>query len=390
MSFNLTSASSGIHGVAASVAQLGVLPRLSSPSGLLLSLVVLLALSYLTYLRALPRPLPGIAYNEAAAKSILGDLPELFEQIRSRDLRGWFGALPHRLNSPIVQILGRPFSQPTLIISDFMATQDILLRRNKEFDRPRNMLAGLRGVIPHHHISMLSSDPQFRKNKELVKDLMTPNFLHTVNAPEIWRNTVQFVELWKLKARIAGGRPFDAAEDVSRTAFDIIKNVAIGRSEDTMIEVYLDQIRSQLGGGASPSDRDVDERDVAFQFPTPPYDETMEAQHRMNKALTPASPLPPRIYHAINNLRPYMREAYASKERMLKKQVKLAVKRMEAGEPLESALDYMIQREIGAAKKEQRQPVFDSPYMFDERKYSAVRPFLAFYGLVWRRCWSKC
>lgn len=337
-------------------------------------LSALLALSYFTYLRALPRPLPGIAYNEAASRSILGDVPELLEQIRSRDLRGWFGALPHRLGSPMVQILGRPFSRPTLLVSDFPAAQDILLRRNREFDRPAAMLAGLRAVIPHHHISMLSSDPQFRRNKELVKDLMTPHFLHTVNAPEIWRSTARFVELWRLKARIAGGRPFDAAEDVSRTAFDIIKNVAVGRGENTMIEVYLDQILSEMGDGGSSTTTTSDKKDVAFQFPKPPYDETMEAQHRMNNALTPASALPPWLYHAINNRRSHMREAYASKDRLLRKQVELAVKRMEAGEPLESALDYMIQREIGASKKEARPPVFDSPYMFDERKCSLKCP----------------
>lgn len=89
-----------------------------------------------------------------------------------------------------------------------------------------------------------------------------------------------------------------------------------------------------------------------------------------------------------NNLRPHMREAYASKERMLRKQVSLAVKRMEANEPLGSALDYMIQREIGAAKKEQRAPVFDSPFMYDECKCYALRalscPFVPFRAL--RRC----
>lgn len=329
----------------------------------------MLCLSYLAYLAALPRPLPGIPHNKAAATSILGDLPELMAQVRTRDLRGWFGGLARRLESPIVQILGRPFSRPTLVVSDFATAQDILLRRGREFDRPGRMLAALRGVIPNHHIAMRTSDPQFRRNRELVKDLMTPNFLHTVNAPEIWRNTVLFVELWRVKARIAGGRPFDAAEDVARTAFDIIRNVAIGRGEYTMIEVYLDQIRSQLGDGSTCDEGDGGEkRNEAFKFPDPPFDETMEAQYRMNNALTPASSLPPQIFHAINNLRPSMREAYASKDRMLRKQVALAVKRMEAGEPLASALDYMIQREIGQAKKESRAPVFDSPYMFDERK----------------------
>lgn len=354
--------------------QLG-LPRLSSPPSMLLALLSLLLLAYLAYRRALPKPLTGIPYNKAAAASVLGDLPELWTQLRTRDLRGWFGGLARRLNSPIVQVFGRPGQRPTLVISDFRTTQDILLRRTKEFDRPGNQVAALRGVIPNHHIAMLTSDPQFRRNRELVKDLMTPNFLHTVNAPEIWRNAVLFVELWKRKAQIAAGRPFDATEDVSRMTFDIIKNVAIGKGENTMIGVYLEQIQSEDDKGrlrSGPGDGDGDQggekADAPFLFPKPPHDETLEAQYRMNKALTLTAPIPPTIYHAINNRRPYMREAYASKERLLRRQVDLAVKRMEAGEALQSALDYMIQREIGAARKEQRPPVFDSPYMFDERK----------------------
>lgn len=369
-----------------SMAQFGNIPRLSSPPGILLAFLGLLLLSYLAYQRALPKPLPGIPYNKAAAASILGDLPELWGQLRTRDLRAWFGSLARRLDSPIVQVFGRPSlglrqraQRPTLIVSDFRTAQDILLRRTKEFDRPPHHVAVLRGVIRHHHIAMLTSDPQFRRNKELVKDLMTPNFLHTVNAPEIWRNAVLFVDLWRLKARIAGGRPFDATEDVSRMTFDIIKNVAIGKGENTMIGVYLEQIRSAYDEGrlrSGDGERERDETDAPFLFPKPPHDETLEAQYRMNKALSLMVPVPPALYHAINNRRPYMREAYASKEKLLRRQVDLAVKRMEAGEALQSALDYMIQREIGAARKEQRSPVFDSPYMFDERKCSFGRILL--------------
>lgn len=285
--------------------------RHSGPSGILLGVAGLLVLFYLVYRRALPKPLPRIPHNEAAAKTILGDLPELYTHMQRRDLRGWMSTLPRRLNSPIVQLFARPFSKPAVVISDFVTEQDILLRRSKEFDRPWQMTASLRGVIPNHHIAMLTSDPQFRRNRELVKDLMTPNFLHTVNAPEIWRNGVRFVELWRLKARIADGRPFDAAEDVSRMTFDTIKNVAIGQGEGekTTIEVYHEQIRSEFGGRSTAGRADDGEggeggKDAAFRFPQPPHDETLEAQYRMNKALTPSVPLPPTLWHAFVRTRP--------------------------------------------------------------------------------------
>lgn len=364
-------------GASAGMPQLLATAGLVAPTGLpglLLSLAALVLLAYAAYRRALPKPLPGIPYNPAAARRLLGDLPELYAASRTRDVRGWFSALPARLGSPIVQILGR---KPTVVIADFATTQAILLRQSREFDRPHNMLASLRGVIPHHHIAMRTADPQFRRNRELVRDLMTPGFLHSVNAPEIWRGAGAFVELWRAKARVAGGRPFEAAGDVNRVTFDIIKNVAIGKGDTTLVGVYLEQIQAEHGAEhgvattttptTTSADADAD-KDTPFVFPTPPYDETLEAQYRMNKALTPSVPLPPALFHAINNQRPYMREAYASKQRMLTRQIDAAVKRMEAGEPLESALDYMIQRELGAAKKAERAPVFDSPYMLDECK----------------------
>lgn len=356
----------------------GALPS-PSPFNILLGLLALLTITYVAYQQALPKPIPGIPYNPASANSLLGDLPELFKQLKAGDLRGFFSGMTSRLDSPIVQFFGRPFSKPVIIISDFRTAQDILLRRNKEFDRPGSQIDTLRGVIPNHHISMLTSDPQFRKNRELVKDLMTPNFLHAVNAPEIWRNAVHFVDLWKWKARVADGRAFEAAEDVLHMTFDIIKNVAVGRDGRTTMEVYFDelrrtqleedhkyQVKDDTTGGPGGEKRPG----AAITFPKPPYDETLEAQYRMNKALTPGVPVPMKIFHAINNRRPYMREAYASKERMLRRQVELAVQRHEAGEPLDSALDFMIRREMGVAQKEGRSPVFDSPAMFDECKPS--------------------
>lgn len=339
----------------------------SSPiSLLLLGLLALLTFTYITYHQALPKPLPGIPYNTASAGRLLGDLPELIALVKAGDLRGFFAGMTTRLDSPIVQFFGRPFSRPTLIISDFRTTQDILLRRTgKEFDRPLSQIATLRGVIRHHHISMLTSDPQFRRNRALVKDLMTPQFLHAVNAPEIWRNAVHFVELWKWKAKVAEGRAFEAAQDVGHMTFDIIKNVAVGRDGRTMMEVYFDELKSDFD---IPGTKKTG-NDNIIEFPKPPRDDTLEAQHRMNKALTPGLAVPMQIFHAINNRRPYMREAYASKEKMLRRQVDLAVARHEADEPLDSALDFMIRREMGAAQKEGRAPVFDSPAMFDECKF---------------------
>ncbi|KAF3808688.1 hypothetical protein GCG54_00010877 [Colletotrichum gloeosporioides] len=80
----------------------------------------------------------------------------------------------------------------------------------------------------------------FKANRELVKDLMTPNFLNTVSAPAIYSNTLRLVELWKLKAKKAGGLPFQADKDINMATFDIIKEVALGEGDsENTTEAYI-------------------------------------------------------------------------------------------------------------------------------------------------------
>lgn len=148
-------------------------------STIITSSVVLL---YLAYQWALPKPLPGIPYNTEAVSSLLGDAAAISAiQKQGGRPRAWFGEQNAKHKSPLVQVFVAPLSKPMLLLSDFREGQDILLRRGKEFDHgPRN-LAAFSGVLANHHIGMRTSDPQFRANRELIKDLMTPNFLHTVS-----------------------------------------------------------------------------------------------------------------------------------------------------------------------------------------------------------------
>jgi hypothetical protein len=136
---------------------------------------------YLLYRWALPKPLPGIPYDKHAAKSIWGNVPEVIAYKKQHgQIRPWFAQHAARHNSAITQVWLAPFSKSTIILSDYQEAQDLFLRRGKEFHRgPRNGDA-FQFTIPEHHIAMLSSDKRFKGNKELVRDLMTPGFLHDV------------------------------------------------------------------------------------------------------------------------------------------------------------------------------------------------------------------
>ncbi|KAH6660474.1 cytochrome P450 [Truncatella angustata] len=327
-------------------------------------IICAVSLLYLTYQWVLPKPIPGIPYNKEAVKSILGDAAEI-KKLKEQGgrPRAWFGQQPWRHNSPLVQVFLMPMSKPMLILSDYRESQDILLRRGKEFDRGGRGMMAMRGVLGNHHISMQTSDPQFKPNRELVKDLMTPHFLHTVSAPEIYRNTLKFVDLWKLKAEKASGRPFRADQDVHVVTFDIIKIVALGEGDSqSMTELYHDIVRE--------SDFDsqrLDSKDIVFTFPEHLPDEDLHAHQVQQEAVASSVTFPsPALFHKFNNRKAVMKEVYASKDRMFEKQIDLAVKRLEAGEEVKSALDYMVKRETNAAKKAGRPAVFNSPFMKDE------------------------
>jgi cytochrome P450 len=148
-------------------------------------------------------------------------------------------------------------------------------------------------------------------------------------------------------------------------SFDIIKLVALGQGDDTsMSGLHEKLVRSTC---AKDEQAGTEERDQPVLFPEHCANDDLEAHHAQGEALG-ASLLYPSItlYHLLHNFTGKMRKAYADKFRMLGRQVSMATKRLQAGSEVRSALDYMIQREIAAAKKGGRKPVFDSPYMYDE------------------------
>jgi hypothetical protein len=143
--------------------------------------IAISAVIYLAYRWALPKPIPGIPYDENARKNLFGNLPEVISMLRATGrTRPYFTMHVLRHKSALTQIWLGPLQNPGLILADFREAQDILLRRTREFDRGEKSTAAFAGVVPNHHIAMPSLDPRFKGNRELVRDLMTPNFLHEV------------------------------------------------------------------------------------------------------------------------------------------------------------------------------------------------------------------
>ncbi|KXH66974.1 cytochrome P450 [Colletotrichum salicis] len=151
----------------------------------------------------LPKPIPGIPYNNHVTKT------------QSR-----------RYSSPIFQVWLGPFTKPALVVADFQEGQDILLRR-KELNRSSFMSNVLSGEAKSFHIT-LKTGPQWKAQRRLLQDLMTLAFLHRVAAPNIYKSALRLLDLWKRKAQLADGSAFSAEHDVFYAALDAVLDFGFG------------------------------------------------------------------------------------------------------------------------------------------------------------------
>ncbi|KAI1344368.1 cytochrome P450 [Xylariaceae sp. FL0016] len=336
-----------------------------APAANAVILISLVSLVYLAYRWALPRPIPGIPYDESARASLFGSMPEIRAELaRTGRIRTWIVNHPRRHKSALTQIWMGPLKKPTLILADFQETQDILLRRNREFDRSKRSLDIFAGPIGNHHIAMSSSDPRFKGNKELVRDLMTPNFLHDVSAPQIYAKTMALIDLWSWKAAVAQGRPFNARRDIFDVAIDIINAVTFGLGED------MSTVKRQLDSLVSMESLDVTtEPNGSVHFPELPELPDIAAIHALGDHIGDQfKSMYPVFHHRYKvMMNKVLAQNIATKDRLIHEEIDKAVARLQTGQAqTRSAMDHILQREMNAASKAGREPVFHSERIHDE------------------------
>lgn len=143
--------------------------------------------------------------------------------------------------------------------------------------------------------------------------------------------------------------------------FDVVKAVAFGQGDaQSMTQDHKGIVQETEVGGAY-------DTQTVFKFPAFPPNDILFSHNLHQEAVGASLTAPfPALFHKINNRKSKMQEAYSIRNRMVHKQIELALDRLARGEAVKSALDYMIQREVNAATKANRQPVLDSPQMQDE------------------------
>ncbi|KEY74712.1 hypothetical protein S7711_05462 [Stachybotrys chartarum IBT 7711] len=323
-------------------------------------------LVYLGYLSALPKPIPGIPYDESAAKHVFGSLPGMISHIKEHGVvMPWLTQHNSKHQAPLVQFFGGPFAKPTLVLCDFQESQDVLLRRTKDFDRAGRTLEAMAGVIPNHHIAMRSDDGRFKGNKELVRDLMSPSFLHEVSAVQIYSKSLALIDLWSVKAKATSGRPFEARQDIFDAAMDMVNAAAFAFEDD--LSITKQNLNYIISAEKPPTIVNADLG--ALDFSRPPLVSEVAVLQAVAKFLgeQTVSPAPKYIrwYKMITDAK--LRRNLVSKDEVIKSRIQKSLKRLEAGDKTQfSATDYLIQREYSVARKENRSPDFYSRRNIDE------------------------
>ncbi|KAM0546759.1 hypothetical protein ACHAPJ_010687 [Fusarium lateritium] len=321
------------------------MPTISSPVTLIALSIGSVAL-YLAYRAILPKPIAGIPYNRDAAGKLLGDVPEMIRYC-------WLTSLTTRHQSPIVQAFTRPGGLPWVIITDPFECQDILLRRIRDFDRAEFFGEFVGGIMPYQHSHYLSTDAQFKNNRKLVNHLMAPTFINEISAPE----------LWKLKCKLANGRPFSAHHDITFASLDSIFASSFGLAEkDSNTFQRLEKVDEH----EMEVPEDVDNA-VSFSehSPTDIFSAILTlAESVSDTQLSPAPALTSWILRCF----PYMRNAKAIKDKFIQDKVDEGIQLIENGVTTQpkSAIHSVLLRERELATKDGRQPDYHSNAIADE------------------------
>jgi hypothetical protein len=164
-------------------------------------LYVLLATSFVALVlaarrRIYPKPYPGIPYNKQSAKRLTGDLPELIPVIQTTNeySSSIFAITTQRLGKPIAQMLFPALQKPLIILEDPREIKDIVLHRNQEFNKAPIAINTIQPMFANATTSQYTT-PELQAQKRLWADVMRAEFLRKAAAPNIYKATLDLVEL---------------------------------------------------------------------------------------------------------------------------------------------------------------------------------------------------
>jgi hypothetical protein len=191
-----------------------------------------------------------------------------------------------------------------------------------------------------------------------------------VSAVHIYDIATVLVDMWALKAAQAQGHPFSAHEDLHYVALDIILAAAFGIPlEQSVTEKQYEFL--QLQPPAMPSPNSKDDPVVYSRAPVPSSRMSL-IEVTGTVALAYKSPFP-RLHHWLLR-KTIWRRTFAEKEAFITNEINKSVERLTSENKQQNrmrcAMDMMLLREMGQAKKESRTPNVNAPRIRDEVRLS--------------------
>ncbi|KAK4504608.1 hypothetical protein PRZ48_002569 [Zasmidium cellare] len=342
---------------------------LSLPTAGFLVATLAVALIWL-YRAALPKPIPGIPYDEKSAKRLLGDVPDaLKHHAETSEMITFLEKKCLELGSPIAQVFVRPFARPWVVLLDSRESQDIMVRRGREFDRSEFFGDLFVSLFPMNQASMRTND-QWRHNRRLMADAMSPRFLNNVAANEIHRNTLDLIDLWREKFRIAAGHVIDVSQDIKYCTVDTIWAAAFGTAADACKSQY--QYLSTLPALSSASRAP----ETVTSLPVHGLSEIYKALETIaSSSEIPMNSPFGRWHHWIAiKCFPYLRRAMGLRDQLIEAKLgqawktfsKAVVDQEEREAKVRCVVDLIVERESTMATKQGKAPGKDSQIMKDE------------------------
>ncbi|VUC30843.1 unnamed protein product [Clonostachys rosea] len=332
-------------------------------AGYALAIAAVAIAVYAAYRLLLPKPIPGIPYNETASRSILGDIPAMMTEGKEAGF-SWMISQASKRPGPLFQFFLGPFDKPFVLLTDYRESRDILLRR-KEWDRSDWSIDILGGQIAKHHINM-KTGPAWKAHRRLLQDLMSPSFLNDVAAPNIYHSAEALVRLWREKARVADDRSFSTETDVYYAALDAVLDFGFGDSFPHRAIPHQQKLIETANSDPSSKDSDV------IEFAKAPIHETLESMLLIADAIGAVADTGlVKLGWWWRNRQPAERKAHGIRDSLVKEQVLMAKDRLyqeesEVKSKIKSAVDLMVNREKIFAQKDGREPVYWSDDIRDE------------------------
>ena len=311
----------------------------------------------------LPKPVPGIAYNPEATRSLFGDAPDMIKEVSvTGEFRVWCAKQVTKMNSPICQVFIRPFSKPWILLADFRESRDILMRR-REFDKSSFLSDGMACMGAFHGI--YNTGDSFKANRQLIQDLMTTTFLHNHMGPAVYNKGLEVIKLFEMKMDLANGRPFSVKKDFEYASLDVMLYFAFGKNwaytaTGPQVELLSKMSASEVKAGAL---------DQPVEYPIIPLVDFLESVYAAPEVVEKTiNAIMPRLQTWWWSKQSWYKKIFEEKERVMKEQVAISVENYRAGH-VETGLEHMLMRENAQAEKQGREPDFESAVFRDEVRH---------------------